>query len=99
MSQYLYLLRPARLGMLTDATPQEIETVSRHFAHLQKLKADGKLILAGRTQNEDESTFGICIFEAEDENAARSIMENDPAVKGGVMHATLFPYKVALTRE
>lgn len=99
MNQFIYLLKPARLGMLTDATPGEVETVSRHFEHLKNLKADGRLILAGRTQNTDESTFGICIFEAENEDEARSIMENDPAVRGGVMTASLFPYKVALSRE
>jgi len=41
------------------------------------------MILMGRTQNNDESTFGIAIFEAEDESAARKIMEADPAVAGG----------------
>lgn len=57
------------------------------------------MILVGRTQNSDESTFGIAIFEAEDELAARRIMENDPAVAGGVMSARLYPYKVALMRK
>ena len=57
------------------------------------------MILMGRTQNNDENTFGICIFEAEDEAAARRIMENDPAVLGGVMTATLYPYKIALMRD
>ena len=47
----------------------------------------------------DESTFGNAIFEAEDEATARMIMENDPAVKNGVMTATLYPYKVALMRK
>lgn len=37
MNQWLYLLRPSRLGMLTEATPEEVETVSRHFAYLQDL--------------------------------------------------------------
>ena len=47
---------------------------------------------------DDESTFGIAIFEAEDEATARTIMEADPAVKNGVMAASLYPYKVALMR-
>ena len=99
-SQWLYRLVPARLGMVTDkATPEEIETVSRHFAYFQDLTAKGVMILMGRTQNNDESTFGIAIFEAEDESAARRIMENDPAVIGGVMTATLYPYKIALMRK
>ena len=99
-SQWLYYLRPARLGMVTEeATPEEAATVSRHFAYLKDLTEKGVMIIVGRTQNKDENTFGIAVFEAEDESAARRIMENDPAVIGGVMRATLYPYRVALMRK
>jgi uncharacterized protein len=100
MNQYLYFLKPARLGMVTEGpTPKEAETVSRHFEYLKDLTEKGIMILVGRTQNSDESTFGIAIFEAEDESASRMIMEADPAVHAGVMHATLYPYKIALMRK
>jgi uncharacterized protein YciI len=100
MSEWLYYLKPARLGMVTEgATPEEEEIVGRHFAYLQDLTEQRVMIMLGRTQNNDETTFGIAIFEAEDEAAARKIMENDPAVKNGVMTATLFPYKIALMRK
>ena len=98
--QWLYLLKPARLGMVTEgATPEEAETVSRHFAYLKELTEKGVMVIVGRTQNNDENTIGIAIFEAEDESAALRIMENDPAVSGGVMEATLYPYKIALMRK
>ncbi len=100
MNQWIYLLKVTRLEMLTEGpTPEEEATVSRHFAYLKDLTDKGVMILMGRTQTADESTFGIAIFEAEDEAAARTIMENDPAVAGGVMSATLYPYKIALMRE
>ena len=86
--------------MVTEGpTPDEAETVSRHFAYLEDLTEKGVMILMGRTQNSDEFTFGIAIFEAEDESTARMIMEADPAVGAGVMHATLYPYKIALMRK
>lgn len=98
--QFLYYLKPARLGMVTEGpTPEEAKTVSRHFAYLSDLTDKGVMILMGRTQNNDGHTFGIAIFEAEDESAARRIMENDPAVAAGVMQATLYPYKIALMRK
>ena len=100
MSEWLYYLKPTRLGMVTEgATSEEAEIVGRHFAYLKDLTEKGVMILMGRTQNNDDATFGIAIFEAEDEAAARKIMENDPAVKNGVMTATLYPYKVALMRK
>jgi uncharacterized protein YciI len=100
MSEWLYMLKVIRLEMLTEgSTPEEDEIVGRHFAYLKDLTEKGVMILMGRTQNNDESTFGIAIFEAENEEAARTIMANDPAVAGGVMRATLYPYKIALMRE
>jgi len=98
--QFIYVLKPTRLGMLTEGpTPEERDTVSRHFAYFKDLTEKGTMILMGRTQTNDESTFGIAVFEAEDESAARRIMENDPAILGGVMTATLYPYKIALMRK
>lgn len=66
------------------------------FEHTPGLLADGRLILAGRTQ--EENPIGLVIFEAETEEEARAIMEGDPAVQAGVMTATLHPYRVALIR-
>jgi uncharacterized protein YciI len=99
MEQWLYILKPTRLGMLTEGpTPEEAASVSRHFAYLQDLTEKGIMILVGRTQNADEHTIGLAIFEAEDETAARKIMQSDPAIIEGVMTATLYPYKIALMR-
>ena len=86
--------------MLTEgSTPEEVELISQHFARLKLLMEQGVVILAGRTLNTDPSSFGIVIFNAESEEAARAIMEGDPAVRGGVMRAELFPYGVALIDE
>ena len=58
--------------------------------------AVGFIILAGRTQNTDYSSFGIVLLKAETMEAAREIMLNDPAVKNKVFRAELFPYKTSL---
>ena len=77
-------------------TPEEARIVGEHLNYLKKLAGEGVVVLAGRTQNADETTFGVVILNAADEAAARAIMENDPAVKGAVMSATLFPFRVAV---
>lgn len=98
--QYLYRTWPTRLEMVTvGPTPREQEIVAAHFAYLQALTASGTMILVGRTQNNDEQTFGIAIFKAAGEAEARAIMEGDPAVAQGIMRAELFPYRVALISE
>lgn len=96
MNQYLYRIKPTRLEMVThDPTDEEAAILSEHFSYLTSLTKQGIVLVFGRTQNNDASTFGIAIFRADSDEAARSIMSNDPAVKKGVMQAKLFPYKVA----
>ena len=95
-NQYVYVVRPSRPEMLTSGpTEREIEVLKGHVAFMQKLTDEGTLLLAGRTQNNDPSTFGLAIFVAPSEAAAEEIMNEDPAVKHGVMTATLYPYEIA----
>lgn len=97
LDQYLYRIVPTRLGMLTDEpTAEEAAIIDEHFAYLQRLTEAGVMLFVGRTLNADESTFGIAIFRAVDEEAATAIMKGDPAVAKGVMSATLFPFRIAL---
>lgn len=100
VEQFLYKLKliPELLDEV-NWTEKENQLVIEHFQTLQSLLQENKLIMAGRTMNMDETTFGIVILQVENEEAARTIMENDPTVKGGVMTAELFPYRVALYNE
>ena len=98
--QFIYTLKPVRAAMVSDGpSAQEAQTLGQHVAYLEGLASQGTVILFGRTQNNDESTFGLVIFEAASEHAARDIMAGDPAVEHGLMQATLFPYKVSGMRE
>ena len=97
MEQFLYRIQPVRPQMLTgDSTPEEDNIVGQHFNYLKDLKDKGVVILAGRTLNDDYSSFGIIVFQAENEAAAHEIVQNDPAVKHRVMRAELYPYRIAL---
>lgn len=99
-NQYIYTLRliPALIDE-ANWTDRENNIVANHFAYLQEAKKNGQLILAGRTLNMDENTFGIVIFKAESKQIAEHFMGNDPAVKEGIMISELYPYKVALISE
>jgi uncharacterized protein YciI len=97
MQEFLYRLQLIRGDLLrTGPTDSEQAVVTEHFAYLQNLNAQGVIILVGRTLTTDENTMGLTIFRAESEDAARQIMNGDPAVKKGLMTATLYPFKVSL---
>jgi uncharacterized protein len=97
LKQYLYTLKLVpKLIDENNWTDRENKIVEDHFEKLNELLKEDKLILAGKTSNMDENTFGIVIIQVETDEEANTIMVNDPAVKEGVMMAELFPYRVAL---
>lgn len=94
--QWLCVLRPTRPEMLTAGpTTDEQATVGRHAAYADGLGRDGVMLMVGRTQTTSADTMGLAVFLAANETEARKIMENDPAIKEGVIRGELFPYKIA----
>jgi uncharacterized protein YciI len=97
MPEFLYRLQLVRKDMLqTGPTPAEQAITAEHFAYLKDLHEKGAVIFVGRTLTTDAKTMGLAVFRADSEDAAREIMNNDPAVKKGLMTATLYPFKVVL---
>lgn len=78
-------------------TQSDNEAVGKHFAKLQKLQKEGKLILAGRTLVKE--SMGVIILEAESEAEARKVMEDDDAIKAGIMSAELLPFQTSLIKN
>jgi uncharacterized protein YciI len=97
MEHFIYRITPTRLGMLTDGpTERESAIAEQHFDYLQRLTEAGTVLMAGRTLNADERTFGIVVFAAASPEQAAEVVENDPAMRQGIMRAELFPYRIAL---
>ncbi len=98
--QFIYVLPLVpRLYSDSNWTKEDKTVLERHFARFQEATKSGQLILAGRTKEPVDKTFGIAIFEATDETAARAFMQADPAVAGGLMTAELHPFAAALERK
>jgi uncharacterized protein YciI len=75
MNQVIYCIKPTRLAMLTDGpTEQEAAIIGEHFAYLERLVAENVVLMAGRTLNADERTFGIVVFVASSIQKAVELM-------------------------
>jgi uncharacterized protein YciI len=96
MSEWVYFLHSPREDFAATMTDAEREVWGRHFARLQELFAEGKIILVGPTGGRVNT--GICVFEAPDEAAARALMEGDPAIAEGFATGELRPFRVSLLR-
>ncbi len=106
-----YHLTPADPTFPANASPAEQATVGAHFAHLERMAADGVLVMAGRTEasvtapgespdaGRTKPLDGIVVFAAPDHAAAQTRMEADPAVASGLFVAELRPFRLALIRD
>jgi uncharacterized protein YciI len=100
---------PQWLGILTLAdkykdaknwTKTDEAITGEHFQRLVKMKNEGVVLLAGRTQLDlnDAGMMGLVIFYAKDEKEAMQFMQDDPAVKNKIMLAKVVPYSVAVNK-
>ena len=97
LPQWLYVLRLVpRLWETTGWTDRDAQIVSEHFAYLQNLCTEGSMLVVGRTHVSMKDNIGLAIFQAETEEAAREIMNNDPVVMNNLMTAEIFPYNISL---
>jgi uncharacterized protein YciI len=96
MPEWIYFIHPPRENFAATMTDEERAAWGVHFERLQRLLADGMLILAGPTLGSVNT--GVAVIEAPDEDAARAIMEEDPAIAGGFARGELRPFRVSLLR-
>ena len=96
MTEWIYFIHPPRDDFAATMTSEEQAAWAAHFERLQRLFAEGRIVLVGPTLG--RTNTGIAIFEAPDEETARRIMEEDPAIAGGYARGELRPFRVSLLR-
>ncbi len=96
MAEWIYFIHPPRENFAETMTATEEAAWSLHFDRLKRLRDEGSLILAGPTLGRHNT--GIVVFEAEDEDSARTTMEEDPVVNGGFAQGELREFRVSLLR-
>jgi uncharacterized protein YciI len=96
MAEWIYFLHPPRDRFAETMTAPERAVFAEHFGYLEGLLAEGTLILAGPTLGPVNT--GIAVVEAPDEDAARALMEADPAIASGTVHGELRPFRASLLR-
>jgi len=93
--EFLCLKKPHKENFAETMTEEDARIMSIHFEYMQGLLKQGKLIIAGP---ETTGKFGLSIFEAESEEEAWQLVNNDPAVINGIVTPTLYPCRVSLLK-
>ncbi len=70
---------------------QRMQLQMAHLKNIQRLAAEGKLIVAGPFLD-DQKIAGIFIFNVESVEEARELTATDPAVKAGELEMELHPW-------
>lgn len=96
MPEWIYFIHAPRENFGETMTDEEKQVWGVHFERLQRLLADGTLILAGPTLGPINT--GVCVFEAPDEEAATKLMNEDPAIASGIAKGELRPFRASLLR-
>ena len=96
MPQWIYFIHPPRDDFAATMTDEEGEVWRAHFQRLKRLMEEGVVILVGPTLGRINT--GIAVIEAPDEEAARRLMEEDPAIASGIGRGELRPFRVSLMR-
>jgi uncharacterized protein YciI len=96
MAEWIYFLHAPLDDFAATMTDEEQAVWVVHFERLQRLMAEGTLVLAGPTLGSVNT--GIAVFEAPDEASARAVMEADPVIEGGFARGELRPFRISLLR-
>lgn len=91
---FIEIIQPCRVTFPADGTEAEFARVNEHFAYLQGLMAQGKLVMAGRRE---DAAFGMIVLRAAGQEEAEALAAADPAIQAGVfLLREVKPFRVAL---
>src|SRR2546426_7653888 len=96
MAEWIYFIHPPRDNFAATMTDEEKRVWALHFERLQRLHAQGGMILVGPTLGPVNT--GIAIFESPDEASARRFRNEDPGLPGCYARGELPPFRISLPR-
>ncbi len=80
-----------------DITPEERLLMQDHVRYTQEKFVAGKILIYGPVMA-PMGAFGMAVFEVEDVEEVKEVLENDPSVRSGMNKFEIHPMKVAAAR-
>ena len=98
-NHFYAIIKPYRQDFIINPNEEEEKIMGEHFNYLKSLMHQKKLYLAGPTLI-PEDPFGLVIFETENAEEAKQLLENDPSVKAGIQKIADFrPIRLSLQKK
>ena len=83
MQTFVFRLLPPRPDFAMTMTESEQAVMGEHIAYWQPQIEAGRMVAFGPVM-EPDGVWGLAVFEAESEEAARELAADDPSVVAGV---------------
>ena len=84
MESYQLVLLRRGPAWTPDSTPAVQRLQEQHIAHLRKMGAAGKMVIAGPFSDQPDPTLrGLCLYRVGSLEEARTLAESDPMVQSG----------------
>jgi uncharacterized protein YciI len=96
VAEWIAFLHAPREDFAATMTDAERAAWGEHFERLQRLVAEGVVVMAGPTLGPDNT--GILVFEADDLEAAERLVAEDPTASGGFVTPEIRPFRISLLR-
>jgi uncharacterized protein YciI len=89
--EFIGTARPKRENWLATITPDEQAVMGQHFAYVNTLFSEGKIVFSGACT---DGAMGLIVYKAESAEEAQELYENDPLTKSGLMNTELHPFRI-----
>ena len=90
-------LIPPRPTFAQDMTADERAAMLEHVKYMREMFAAGKILIYGPVMAASGG-YGMGVFEVENEEEARKLMEADPTIKSGLNKFEFSPMRVGEAR-
>jgi uncharacterized protein YciI len=77
-----------------EVTPETTRIQEAHMANIQRMAAEGKLLVAGPF-SDDGALRGMYVFKVSTKAEAEALVQSDPAVQSGRLRFELHPWFAA----
>jgi uncharacterized protein YciI len=89
MKMYVLVILKTGSAQITD-TAIRAELFRGHFANINKLASEGKMLTAGPLEENAQQYRGIFLFNVKDMNEAKELLKGDPTVVNHIFEPLFF---------
>jgi len=91
MKTYIMVILKTGTAQITDSVKRK-EMFRGHFDNINKLAAEGKLVIAGPINKNERTYRGIFVFNVKDEDEARKLMEDDLTIVNRIFEVEYYKW-------